>query len=380
MRRGGRGSPGHAGPEVVAVPAGGWYCFNRENCDSRYDTMRRLMSSRDWPLTRTGRQGAPLRGRGASWSSQFEVLEEPRLGSLEPQSGPALSASLHLLTLTHTRMLTHAHTLTRSHTHALTHSHSRTHTHSHAHTLAHTLTHSHSHSLPARRTHCLCPLCNRHGDPVFPARGKPPLVEREHGVRGRGPPRGAGSGGLGRWTSRRLTLPCVAASSPTAPATSGVGLHPSLTRVSPLCSPLLPFTPQDRAGWRGFWEMRASALEPLLSPNTRRVPRCLLQRPPPACPWRLWRASLLAGPWGVAGQSGLRTCPPHPSPPGPGPGPPQALWTTARTPLPFVLAVGGLALCPGPHPKSPPFSEQMNMPSWAPSSSRRWCGSFWAKG
>ncbi|XP_064438227.1 palmitoleoyl-protein carboxylesterase NOTUM isoform X3 [Mirounga angustirostris] len=32
---------------------GGWYCFNRENCDSRYDTMRRLMSSRDWPRTRT---------------------------------------------------------------------------------------------------------------------------------------------------------------------------------------------------------------------------------------------------------------------------------------------------------------------------------------
>nr|XP_023507522.1 palmitoleoyl-protein carboxylesterase NOTUM [Equus caballus] len=33
---------------------GGWYCFNRENCDSRYDTMPRLMSSKDWPRTRTG--------------------------------------------------------------------------------------------------------------------------------------------------------------------------------------------------------------------------------------------------------------------------------------------------------------------------------------
>ncbi|XP_004639524.1 palmitoleoyl-protein carboxylesterase NOTUM isoform X1 [Octodon degus] len=33
---------------------GGWYCFNRENCNSRYDTMRRLMSSKDWPQTRTG--------------------------------------------------------------------------------------------------------------------------------------------------------------------------------------------------------------------------------------------------------------------------------------------------------------------------------------
>ncbi|XP_054987874.1 palmitoleoyl-protein carboxylesterase NOTUM [Sorex araneus] len=33
---------------------GGWYCFNRENCASRYDTLRRLMSSKDWPRTRTG--------------------------------------------------------------------------------------------------------------------------------------------------------------------------------------------------------------------------------------------------------------------------------------------------------------------------------------
>ncbi|XP_060796990.1 inactive palmitoleoyl-protein carboxylesterase notum1b [Neoarius graeffei] len=33
---------------------GGWYCFNKQNCDTRYDTMRRLMSSTRWPLTRTG--------------------------------------------------------------------------------------------------------------------------------------------------------------------------------------------------------------------------------------------------------------------------------------------------------------------------------------
>ncbi|XP_061086589.1 inactive palmitoleoyl-protein carboxylesterase notum1b [Conger conger] len=33
---------------------GGWYCFNKENCDSRYETMRRLMSSSTWPQTRTG--------------------------------------------------------------------------------------------------------------------------------------------------------------------------------------------------------------------------------------------------------------------------------------------------------------------------------------
>uniref|UniRef100_A0A8C8S9F6 Notum, palmitoleoyl-protein carboxylesterase n=1 Tax=Pelusios castaneus TaxID=367368 RepID=A0A8C8S9F6_9SAUR len=32
---------------------GGWYCFNRENCDTRYDTMRRLMSSKEWPITKT---------------------------------------------------------------------------------------------------------------------------------------------------------------------------------------------------------------------------------------------------------------------------------------------------------------------------------------
>ncbi|XP_058022994.1 palmitoleoyl-protein carboxylesterase NOTUM isoform X2 [Ahaetulla prasina] len=33
---------------------GGWYCFSRENCNSRYETMRRLMSSKEWPITRTG--------------------------------------------------------------------------------------------------------------------------------------------------------------------------------------------------------------------------------------------------------------------------------------------------------------------------------------
>lgn len=33
---------------------GGWYCFNKQNCDTRYDTMRRLMSSTRWPQTRTG--------------------------------------------------------------------------------------------------------------------------------------------------------------------------------------------------------------------------------------------------------------------------------------------------------------------------------------
>uniref|UniRef100_A0A8K9WT16 Palmitoleoyl-protein carboxylesterase NOTUM n=1 Tax=Oncorhynchus mykiss TaxID=8022 RepID=A0A8K9WT16_ONCMY len=33
---------------------GGWYCVNRQTCDTRYQTMRRFMSSLKWPRTRTG--------------------------------------------------------------------------------------------------------------------------------------------------------------------------------------------------------------------------------------------------------------------------------------------------------------------------------------
>ncbi|XP_041839873.1 inactive palmitoleoyl-protein carboxylesterase notum1b [Melanotaenia boesemani] len=33
---------------------GGWYCFNRQTCDSRFETMRRLMSSTKWLQTRKG--------------------------------------------------------------------------------------------------------------------------------------------------------------------------------------------------------------------------------------------------------------------------------------------------------------------------------------
>ncbi|KAK6478249.1 inactive palmitoleoyl-protein carboxylesterase notum1b [Huso huso] len=33
---------------------GGWYCFSKENCDTRYDTTRRLMSSTGWPQTKIG--------------------------------------------------------------------------------------------------------------------------------------------------------------------------------------------------------------------------------------------------------------------------------------------------------------------------------------
>uniref|UniRef100_UPI00358E73BF palmitoleoyl-protein carboxylesterase notum1-like n=1 Tax=Myxine glutinosa TaxID=7769 RepID=UPI00358E73BF len=33
---------------------GGWCCFNKESCDARYNSMRRLMSSTDWPQSRIG--------------------------------------------------------------------------------------------------------------------------------------------------------------------------------------------------------------------------------------------------------------------------------------------------------------------------------------
>ncbi|XP_014842076.1 PREDICTED: palmitoleoyl-protein carboxylesterase notum1a-like [Poecilia mexicana] len=33
---------------------GGWYCFNKQTCSSRYETMRNLMSSTKWPQSRRG--------------------------------------------------------------------------------------------------------------------------------------------------------------------------------------------------------------------------------------------------------------------------------------------------------------------------------------
>uniref|UniRef100_A0A3Q3B859 Notum, palmitoleoyl-protein carboxylesterase n=1 Tax=Kryptolebias marmoratus TaxID=37003 RepID=A0A3Q3B859_KRYMA len=33
---------------------GGWYCFNKQTCDSRYETMKNLMSSTKWPQTKRG--------------------------------------------------------------------------------------------------------------------------------------------------------------------------------------------------------------------------------------------------------------------------------------------------------------------------------------
>lgn len=108
-RRGGR-RPLGTDADRVAVPAGGWYCFNRENCDSRYDTMRRLMSSRDWPRTRTGQQVSSTApryllggrvGQGGAHSSKFPknpcLLLSRALGSPPPSSLPLLrSADTHL--------------------------------------------------------------------------------------------------------------------------------------------------------------------------------------------------------------------------------------------------------------------------------------------
>lgn len=36
--------------------SGGWYCFNKQMCDRRYEMMRTLMSSTNWPQTRTGKK------------------------------------------------------------------------------------------------------------------------------------------------------------------------------------------------------------------------------------------------------------------------------------------------------------------------------------
>lgn len=40
--------------DLRCVCPGGWYCFNKQTCDRRYEMMRSLMSSTDWPQTRTG--------------------------------------------------------------------------------------------------------------------------------------------------------------------------------------------------------------------------------------------------------------------------------------------------------------------------------------
>lgn len=165
--------------------------------------------------------------------------------------------------------------------------------------------------LPTGTTASVLPHC-RHRDPVLPARGKPPLVECQHGVRGnRGcslgglPPVGSFLGGSHRgWSSleralmgggvlpgqsvgpcprrlpsqealfsgsfpgrgsflravgggggRWLTRSLFTASSLTAPAMSGAGLRPSRRRVSPRPSSLsLPRPRKTRQGGRSRYQ------------------------------------------------------------------------------------------------------------------------------
>lgn len=57
--------------------AGGWYCFNKENCDSRYETMRRLMSSSKWPQTKTGQS---LLVSSAGFPARTQVAGRGRVG------------------------------------------------------------------------------------------------------------------------------------------------------------------------------------------------------------------------------------------------------------------------------------------------------------
>lgn len=40
---------------IPIILLGGWCCYNKETCDSRYKSIPRLMSSADWPQTRKGR-------------------------------------------------------------------------------------------------------------------------------------------------------------------------------------------------------------------------------------------------------------------------------------------------------------------------------------
>lgn len=74
-------APGPSGRLTPVPSPGGWYCFNRENCDTRYDTMRRLMSSREWPATRVGESPLPPRGATPRDWDQAEVA--PAVTTLE---------------------------------------------------------------------------------------------------------------------------------------------------------------------------------------------------------------------------------------------------------------------------------------------------------
>uniref|UniRef100_A0A673FQD1 Palmitoleoyl-protein carboxylesterase notum1a-like n=1 Tax=Sinocyclocheilus rhinocerous TaxID=307959 RepID=A0A673FQD1_9TELE len=56
---------------------GGWFCFNKENCDSRYETTRRLMSSSKWPQTKTERCRQAYEGK--EWNCFFGYKVYPTI-------------------------------------------------------------------------------------------------------------------------------------------------------------------------------------------------------------------------------------------------------------------------------------------------------------
>lgn len=141
--------------------------------------------------------------------------------------------------------------------------------------------------------------------------------------------------------------PCVTASSPTAPAMCGVGLHPSLRRVSPMPAlprPPTPFTsppPPQRQGR----EDRTSGEIQMFSLVTPSNPSIVYPRVPApsthylACPWLAW-------PWG----SGFLTprCSPRE-------GPQHSLvYLTHLPPYP----------CPCSHPLEDPPDTQLYLTSF----------------
>ena len=46
---------------------GGWCCYNKDSCDTRYKNIPRLMTSSDWPQTRKGRYCFRMRPRHSSY-------------------------------------------------------------------------------------------------------------------------------------------------------------------------------------------------------------------------------------------------------------------------------------------------------------------------